>query len=266
MTAILSTTHDPLYQFFLPITTWCWNQLGVRVLCFIPQPKDDAIAKRYFFVTDTMINNRSLGTIAYFDAPEHKEATYAQCSRLFGGCMNYRDEEVLIVGDIDMLMFRIPEMQENGFSIFGADLVPENQFPMCYISSTSKNWKDVFKTDGRTLQQCLDDLIGDKDSISMRSDFWSLDQNEAYFRIKDFKPLHLINRTNGVNQFATKRLDRDDYYILDRLNNEIYDYHANRPGYEDANFNKIISVLTYYYPEKDFTWLHNYKNQYLCLI
>jgi len=144
--------------------------------------------------------------------------------------------------------------------------VPPNQYPMCYISAKVSDWRSAFNLHGKGYQECLDELMKDRDSISMRSDFWALDQEISYNNISTYKDICLLARTNGQNQFSTNRLDRDDFYILDRLNNEIIDYHANRPPYEDSNFEKILTILKFFYPDENFEWLVEYQNSYVNLI
>lgn len=275
MKAVISSTYDDKYLYFIPLVTFLWNKLGVDVICFMPKfvhyekgQEGLDVAKRIKLVEDTVMNHCSSKSnmLAYFDAPEHKEATYAQCSRLYGACLDLPEDEVLITGDVDMLMFRLPEMMEGGFSIFGSDLVPDKQYPMCYISAKVKDWINAFELDGKSYQQCLDELMKDRDSISMRSDFWALDQEIAYNKINLTQGIHYIPRTNGQNQFATHRLDRDDSFMLDRMNNEVYDYHANRPPYEENNFQKILTVLKFFYPKESFEWLVEYQNSYINLL
>lgn len=253
--------------------TWCWNKLGVDVICFMPQKIHqktgiEGLHKRdkVSLITNTIMEQKMKCTAAYFDASEHKEATYSQCARLYAACLDLPEDEVLITSDVDMLTFRLPEMLEGGFSIFGSDLVPENQYPMCYISAKVKDWRNAFELDNKSYQQCLDELMKDRDSVSMRSDFWALDQEIAYNKINLTQGIHYIPRTNGQNQFATHRLDRDDSFLLDRMNNEIYDYHANRPPYEEDNFQKILTVLKFFYPEENFQWLIDYTNAYKQLL
>jgi hypothetical protein len=185
---------------------------------------------------------------------------------LYAACLDLPEDEVLITSDVDMLMFRLPEMIEGGFSIFGSDLVPPKQYPMCYISAKVKDWRNAFGLHGKSYQECLDELMKDRDSVSMRSDFWALDQEIAYNKVNLTQEINYISRTNGQTPFATLRLDRDDSFILDRLSPDIYDYHAHRPGYEDGNFEKILSVLKYFYPTENFDWLVNYKNSFVNLL
>lgn len=35
MKAIISTTYSDQYLWYLPLTVWAWNKLGVDVVCFI---------------------------------------------------------------------------------------------------------------------------------------------------------------------------------------------------------------------------------------
>jgi len=271
MKAIISTTYSDTYLYFLPICVWLWNRLGVDVICFEPDlllnhSGDSDIAKA-ILIKNTLNSFENKNNKRYsFICPKHKEATYAQCSRLYGACLDLPEDEVLITGDVDMLMFRLPKMVEGGFSVFGSDLVPDKQYPMCYISAKVKDWRNAFELDGKSYQQCLDELMKDRDSISMRSDFWALDQEIAYNKINLTQGIHYIPRTNGQNQFATHRLDRDDSFLLDRMNNEVYDYHANRPPYEENNFQKILTVLKFFYPKESFEWLVEYQNSYVNLL
>lgn len=264
MKAIISCTQDEKYSYFIPIVTWTWNKLGVGVVLFLPESsKGD---EKIQLGLNCMNYRYKENSHYYFDMPKHKEATAAQCVRLYGACLDLPEDEVLITGDVDMLMFRLPEMIEGGFSIFGSDLVPDKQYPMCYISAKVKDWRTAFELEGKSYQQCLDELMKDRDSISMRSDFWALDQEIAYNKINLTQGIHYIPRTNGQNQFAQNRYDRDDSFILDRLNPDTIDFHMNRPGYEDKNFEIILTILKYHYPQDDFQWLMDYTNAYKQLL
>ena len=263
MKSVISTTYDDKYLYFLPIVTFCWNKLGVDVICFMPKDVDNSARDKILLMLKHSVEWPPRLRMEFFDAPKHKEATYAQVSRLYAASLDLPEDEVLITGDVDMLMFRLPEMMEGGFSIFGSDLVPDKQYPMCYISAKVKDWRNSFELDGKSYQQCLDELMKDRDSISMRSDFWALDQEIAYNKIKLTQGIHYVPRTNGQNQFATHRLDRDDSFLLERMNSEVYDYHANRPPYEENNFQKILTVLKFFYPEESFEWLVEYQNSYV---
>jgi hypothetical protein len=53
---------------------------------------------------------------------------------------------------------------------------------------------------------------------------------------------------------------------MERLSPDILDYHAHRPGYTDENFEKIISVIQYFYPNDDLSWMRSYQQEYKKLL
>jgi len=119
---------------------------------------------------------------------------------------------------------------------------------------------------GRSYQQCLDDLLGGIDCDNMRGNYWAKDQEELASKVFSTKDWYIIPRAKPGTQFADKRYDRDDAYILDRLSPDTIDYHMNRPGYEDGNFSIILQVLQYHYPNESFQWLIDYNNEYKKLL
>lgn len=268
MKAIISTTHDDKYLWYLPLTVWAWNKLGVDVLCFLPSTKDRLNTVKYLTVLDCMKYKGMSYRGHYFDCPEHKEATYAQCSRLYGAALDLPEDEVLVTSDIDMLVFNDSVCQVSGDKItsYGFDLTPESQLPMCYATAKVSTWRKVMQIGGRSYQQCLDDLLGDIDCDNMRGNYWAKDQEELASKVFATKDWFLVPRAKPGTQFAEKRYDRDDAYILDRLSPDTIDYHMNRPGYEDGNFSIILQVLQYYYPNENFQWLIDYNNEYKKLL
>lgn len=260
MKCIMSTTYDDKYLYFLPITTWCWNRLGVDVICFAPNPKEDDL-KKLLLISQYTPHGKNV--LVYFDAPENKKATYAQCSRLFGGSLDLPDDEVLIVGDIDMILFRtdfINKPSRDFFDIYGIDLVPKGQMPMCYAVGDAYTWRRFFSKGG-TFQECLNDELGKEPSNEdTRGNLWARDQELLAKGVGELFFGH--TRSNGQNQFALNRIDREDSYWRDRLNKEVIDAHLWRPGYTDENYAKIKELLLYFYPDEDFTWLDNFTNAY----
>jgi len=285
MKAIISTTYSDTYLYFLPITTFLWNKLGVDVICFMPSGNSKIERsggfiqgvlpdgnKRMYLINETIKKNNGNLSIHFFKSPEHKEATYAQCSRLYGACLDLPEDEILITSDVDMGVFRNPSSIRNAISgstdmplmeIIGADLVPNNQYPICYLKAPVFIWKRTMQINGRGYQECLDDMLGYEEMENMRGNLWSRDQETIFNKVKEFEyPSVKTNRAKEGTQFATNRYDRDDSYILDRLNPDTIDYHMNRPGYEDKNFETILTILKYHYPLDDFTWLIEYNLAY----
>lgn len=295
MKCVISTTYSDTYLYFLPIVTWCWNRLGVDVICFMPRfgyEKEDKSDGKWLnkssLVHTAMRKFGMKWSCHYFDSPKHKEATYAQCSRLYGACLDLPEDEVLITSDCDMAVFNEEYFKTKwaSFDIYGADLTPKGQYPMCYISATVKDWRNVFsikeyiqdksiKTPKgvkvgviriKSYQECLDEQLGDLEAEHFRGNFWSRDQEIAYNKLTFPKDLSLSVyqhfRAKEGTQFSTRRYDRDDSFILERLSPDTIDFHLNRPGYEEKNFEIILTILKYHYPDEDFKWLIDYTNAY----
>ena len=276
MRAIISSTYDSTYSFFIPITTWLWNKLGVDVVCFMPEHRHlifkgfteeeiDERKKRYYYLSEFLEEKKLNCHIYRFFAPEHKEATYAQCSRLFAHTVTIPEDGALIVSDVDMLVFKVPPIHHSEFTIWGADLVPEKQYPMCFITGTHERWETTFDKYGNTLQECLDNLLGGIECDNMRGNYWGKDQETAYNEISQTNPI-LFNRAREGTQFASHRIDRDDAYFMDRLTPDIVDYHMHRPGFTEDNIEKIISVISYFYPTDDLNWIREYAAEYRKLL
>jgi hypothetical protein len=268
MKVIISSTFDSKYLYFLPITVWAWNRIGVDVVCFIPDitTKTQEEADRWFLAQDTILKFNGKESTYWFQAPEHKQATYAQCSRLYGACLDLPEDEVLITGDIDMAVFKVPPYN-GGFTILGHDLVPKGQYPMCYASATVKDWRDTFNLNGISFQQALDRLLGDDECQDYRACRWSVDQEQLALNIDnnaDF--VSYCNRSNGQNQFAQNRVDRDDTNWRAYVNDDLIDAHLWRDGYTDQNHANIMELFRMKYPHDDFTWLDTYRNEYLKLL
>lgn len=266
-TAVISTTYDPKYLWYLPITTWVWNKMGYKVVCF--SPKADSIPSMFNLIMGVQSEIGLNQQHRFFEAPEHKQATYAQCSRLFSSALDIPEDETLVVSDIDMLVLNTNYFLPTAdgiIDIYGADLVPPKQYPMCYLLGTVSTWRKLIGEG--TVQQHLDKLLQHEQSITFRGDFWGRDQETAWKLINenDEVDYRLHNRAKPGTQFATQRLDRDDSFILDRLSPDIFDYHMNRPGYEPQNFEKIMAILNYYFPHEDLSWVEEYNEKFKQLL
>ena len=202
-----------------------------------------------------------------------REVTYFQCARLFGAALDLPDDEYLITSDIDMAVFGNvfkPSFSE-GFVIYGADLVPEGQYPICYIMGQVKYWRDAFnliecdlRLEEIKYDQYLEEMLGGIQCENMRGNYWAKDQEEAYKKITaSGLPYFLFNRSNGKNQFATQRMDRDGW---DPRNSQLIDAHLLRPGYSPENFSRIKELFHEQYPDDDFTWMVEYHEKYLSLL
>jgi hypothetical protein len=263
MKAIVSSTNDPLYSFFIPIAAWCWNKLGIDVVCFMPTNQGPQ-GGRELALLDEVIDSVGLKIdVSFFNCPEYKEATYAQCSRLYAGALDLPEDELLFTSDVDMAVFKTPPGNEDIY-IYGADLVPENQFPMCYATAKTWFWNKIMGVGNKTVQECLDTLLGEIDCENMRGNYWGKDQEILYNRTHLFA--HRVSRARPGTQFASCRVDRDDTNWRSYTGLDLVDAHLWRPGYTDESFANIMELLQTQYPTDNFDWLVSYRNEYIKLL
>jgi hypothetical protein len=271
MKAILSTTYDDQYLFYLPITTWAWNKLGIGVVCFVPaldgtnkHPAMDLIFDMKWWAPGLKIQ------FVRFSAPIEKQATYAQCSRLFGAATPlFEDDDVLITSDVDMAVFNkdfFDQFNDGRIHVIGADLVPDGQYPMCYITMSAEKWREVMWIPlGVSHQEKLDDLLGGIECENFRGNYWAKDQETIYSHLWEagikFIPHY---RASPGTQFATRRADRDGWPEV--IPPDIIDAHMPRPGYTPENFAKILNLFQAMYPEENFEWMIEYRNEYVKLL
>ncbi len=263
MTAILSATENDLYAFPLPIVVWSWHKIGIKSVVFCPSGKKLKIelAKKYCF---------GKAFFYEFNAEEKRIPTFSQVSRLFGAAINsIPDSEILVTGDSDLCVFNgVLNVISNDDSIqvVGYDLTPIDQYPMCFIKMTAKDWREVLNIN-KTYQEHISELINPIEGINIRGEQWNYDQWYIKKKLdKSGKNVGLVNRSNGITQFAQNRVDRDDTNWKRYLNENLIDAHLWRLGYTDENFSNILELMTTMYPNDNFDWLVNYRQKYLELI
>lgn len=265
MKCVLSCTDNDLYLFNLPFAIYSWWKLGIDVMVIVPN--DLLSSPKYHLIRETLGMHDGVGHWYNFSAPKDKEVTYAQCSRLYATAFGVASTEVLITSDSDMAVFNCEfwkQFEDNGWiNLIGVDLVPEEQVPMCYISMPSVAWSNVMRTRGKTLQQCLDELLGGVECDNFRGNYWGKDQETAYDYISQHNDLiHMHKRASPGTQFATRRADRDGWQVTP----DIIDAHLPRPGYIDENFAKIVDLFATMYPEDSTHWMYRYRDSYLKLM
>lgn len=266
MTAILSCTADDLYLFNLPFVLHSWEKLGVECMVFVPEEDLYCNDERVSLVLD-----RSMASFWPFTSPKEKQATYAQCARLYASALQHLfPREILITADADMCVFNFEFWNEikhsTSITIIGADLVPPAQYPMCYVSMPCARWRQVMQVGDKTYQECLDGLLGDIQAENFRGNYWGKDQETIFKQINSVdKGIQWnISRAAPGTQFATRRADRDGWPFPIPL--DIIDAHLPRPGYTKENFDKIYELFVAMYPQDNLQWMLDYWQEYLKLI
>lgn len=271
MTAIISITHDDKYLFYLPLVAWAWNRLGCDVVVIGPDMDGETTDDRIELIIDTRWENDISFHWVGFNAPAEKEATYAQCSRLYAAAFRrlLPDDEVVITSDVDMAVFDIEYFMgahDGRIHVYGADLVPEGQYPICYIAMTGATWRQVMDIKyGETMQGKLDQLLGNLECEHFRGNYWCKDQETIYNQLNngDWRVIK-HNRAKLPHHFATRRADRDGW--PDQIPPDIIDAHLPRPGHTDENFANILNLFKTIYPNDDLKWLEDYRSKYIQLL
>lgn len=261
MVAILSCTDNPLYSFFIPITCWSWNKIGFKTTVFINTAKGSPSFQYAISLPEATKNGYH-----EFHAEQKRIPTYSQVSRLFGGCL-YDNNEYLITGDIDLAVFsdRFRNDNHQNINIYGEDLTGFREFPLSFIGMRANKWREIFKINNRTPQECISELIDPIEGENIRGEQWSFDQWYATKMIKESgeKYSSHLRAKSPSNQTATQRADRDGWNYNSK---DILDAHWPRPGYGQDNFNKILKLLKDVYPQDNFDWLIEYRNKFVELL
>jgi hypothetical protein len=263
MKVILSCTDDPLYSFFLPLVTWSWKKVDVDAIVFVPEKQSEAMRLASVQCPETTRFEQLNIT------DDNRRPTYFQCSRLYAAALPYiDDDEMIITGDVDMAWFgdSFDLFKDDHVNIFGSDLVPMGQYPMCYIAAKKSIWKDVMEIGNKTVMQCLDNLLSGIECENMRGNYWSKDQQTIFEQTEkhpEIKLNKIDRRKSDDNLTASFRADRDGWqYSI----TSIIDAHLPRPGYEPYNFDLITKLFKDVYPSEHFGWMLNYRNAYLTLL
>lgn len=258
MIASISFTDNPKYDFFIPIIEWAWRKLGVK--CHFIVPKRVTGTRRFNLIDEHRIE----WDLTEFECPRDKEVTYAQVGRLFIGD-KYPADEIIVTSDADMILLKLPPLEPDCFNIFGSDLVPEGQFPMCFAFANARDWSR-FLNKGNSLQENLDQMFSRIECEAFSGNYWAADQEHLWNSIVDFANINFIPRARPGTQFASHRCDRDDVNWRSYLGPNLFDAHLWRPGYTDENFANIMDLLTAQYPNDNFQWLIDYRIAYISLL
>lgn len=255
MISIISATDDDFYAMPLPFVAYSWFKIGVKSICFIPKNSGKKLDLAKSYCSDWC-------SFFEFECEPKRTATYSQVSRLFGAALEYENQnEVLITGDSDMCVFGeyFDQLNDGQIHIVGVDLTPDEQFPMCYAAMPVKTWRSVFNIT-KSYQEHLEDIVNPIEGDNIRGTNWCLDQFLLKRElVKSGFPIVKHNRSNGQNQFAQNRADRDGWHF-DPYN--IMDAHLPRPLTDEQNFNKVYDLFSIKYPHDDLSWMREYQKKY----
>lgn len=262
MISVLSATEHDYYAMPLPFAVYSWAKCGFSSLVFIPKgdnPKLE-LAKKYCL---------SHTAFYEFDAEEKRIPTFSQVSRLFGAATEYaqlQKNTVMITGDSDLCVFGdyFKLLDDGKIHVVGYDLTPDEQYPMCFIAMPVHEWLNVMEIN-KSYQEHIAELINPIEGCNIRGEQWSYDQ--WYIKRKldvSNKKIVLHTRSDGQNQFAQHRADRDSWGNFNPY--DIIDAHLPRPLTNEENFNKVYELFKIKYPDDNLDWMTEYFNAYKQLL
>lgn len=186
-TVILSTNDHHDYFPYLEYAQKAWNKLGWNTFTFYMGDKNvgQTDENRIFKVSPI---------------EEYRDITVLQCYRLLGH--QYANEGIIMTSDVDMIPLSNYWGENNKMTCYGSDLTGGKQYPMCYISAHTKEWRQIIaETD---IKELLDKYpCAKSDNFE---DYWYTDQIIATERIKNINPI-LVKRGHRQG-FANGRIDR----------------------------------------------------------
>jgi hypothetical protein len=255
--AIFSSTWDPMYCFYIPLVDFTWRKLGVSSICFVPEEENTffPLIRKY----------AKWVSFPSFHAPKDKQATYAQLSRIYGGCLDLGNNAWVIISDVDMSVHSEELLTDASPHVWGTDLVPVGQLPVCYVSMSHKLWNILFDCGSKSYQEMLDADLGHIECLNFRGNYWSFEQEKLFKKLDGFDITRHERAIPGT-QFASHRVDRDNQFWSENAVPGLIDAHLFRPGYTEENFAKILELFMTMYPEENFDWMIEYKNEFIKLI
>ena len=173
-------------------------------------------------------------------------------------------DAMMITGDSDLCVFTdyFRNLDDGNIHVVGHDLTPTDQYPMCFIAMPVHEWMNVMEIN-KGYQEHIAELINPIEGQNIRGEQWSYDQ--WYIKKKldlSGKKVTFHKRSDGTNQYAKNRADRDGWYFNAY---DIIDAHLPRPLTDTENFGKVYDLFKIKFPNDDLDWMIDYRNEYLLL-
>lgn len=260
---VISSDNNDSYLFLTSIITWAWNKLGWNVIVIIPahSNKTSLIEK---YITDLGGENKISylpDLTGYIDRTE----TVAQCCRLYASGII---DGLIMTSDADMLpLSDYWHPQENEITAYGRNL-SDRHYVMCYIAMDDKKWKDTLDIEWNMENSLIKDFSKREDVNSDNwEEWWQSDQNFITEKLNNARVVNIDRPINSETGYPVGRVDRSAW-DKSLLQKERIDAHLFRKGYEDENWNKILTLIVECFQPTfdDLLKLNNYRNEYVKIL
>lgn len=226
---VVSTNNNSDYYCYSEYVKKAWNKIGWEVCVFVTS---DVNKKEIF--ADYIIEIPNIDNV--------RTQTLAQASRLYAA--NYFKDCIIMTSDMDLIPLSNYWNAEN-LTVYGHDLTDYTEYPMGYISMTSKQWVEVMKLTGDTIVDMEKDM---KEMETPYSDnwavWWGYDQQLITKRLNEYgkDKINFINRgRRNTGTFAYGRIDRADG--MEIPNETLIDMHCeNINAKHPDKWNKFINI------------------------
>lgn len=243
---ILSSDNNPDYLFCLPIVAKSWELQGFDYCINVEGNK--RIESIDMFVD---FNN-----IDYFDHSRYNKlspSSNAQIQRLYVRPLN--EDATMLLGDADMFIgsdFLYKRFDR--INVFGHDLTGREHIPICYVSMTGHQWEEII---GNNMSADIKKYGGPNQ--------WCWDQDVLTAKLKayGYDRINFIDRGIDPNNLNLPMGRWDRYGGFKRPAGIIHDVHLPRKPYSDEWFPKIVAMCNDLYPSTDWSWLQDYRREFL---
>lgn len=260
---ILSATIDPDYLFCLPITAKTWELQGWEPCIGIESWKHiESVYKRLNFGEYDPYDHQQFKELSHLSS-----VTISQVIRLYQACnlLPGRENIPVCIGDVDMLIgSNFLYRDFHSINVYGHDLTGFEHIPMCYVVMTNGDWRKVMQFRGDYGSLIKEDI--DKyGNLSTDHGRWVLDQDILTAKLKayGYDKINFINRGTDPDNHNLPIGRWDRYGGMKRPKGQVHDVHLMRKPYEQQNTEKIIEICKDLYPAEDWSWIQEYRNEFV---
>jgi hypothetical protein len=252
---VLSVNENPKYLYYVQLIVSAWSKFGWWPVIFYTG-KDSKISDYAFRELE--------GFVHFTHVDGYKSETIAQVSRLYAACFSGDERDIIMTSDIDMLpLSNYWNPSDLNITCYGRDLT-DYHYPICYCAMTPLNWIKVMLITDRDYNVCIKQDLEERDK---NSNSWLWDQDILTERLNRYgkKLLTLMPRgTDKRTGYPIGRVDRSNWHLN---HSQLIDAHLPHDILtNDESYKKVCDLLKYVWPNEDFTWYHNYHNEFKKLL
>jgi hypothetical protein len=249
--AILSSDNNPDYLSLIPITCFSWARLGYAPMVHLVGVAADM---------QRVLEKYSTAATFYPVIPIEgmRNSTTAQVLRLLPE-ETWNPDDIMITGDADMLICKDIFGTEGELVSYGYDLTGRSELPICYVKATVAKWREFMKvTGGMTMQEFLGNELWNRAKSDQWESYWSVDQQLLTQRAREYGMDKITFVDRGFSgPISANRWDRYSWHIKPA---DIIDVHVIRSPL--ANWDKITGMCTQLWPEDNWAWLADFKEEF----